>query len=348
MGESRTAWWLRVIAIVAVLAGTASAQRSRKPEAEVLFKQGKAAMTAGDLTTACTKFESSNALDARASTMMNLGACYEAQGKVVSAWYAFDEASRLAARKDDEAGLVTPASDKAKALAARRSSIEIVVAPEARVAGLTITRNDEPMVEGQWNSPVFVDGGEYTIVARAAGTEAWTARVAVASERDQSRVEIPKLRVTPPVVTPPPPDVTPPPDPAPTVVPPIDPPADRAVAAAPGRFTPLRIVGVGVGVVGLAALGGGIFYGLKANDREAAADALCSTSVCDDPDGIRLNEEAQDAASTSNLLLIGGGVAVVAGAVLWFVGAPASGGAQVAVRPRLSADQVGLTITGGF
>ena len=101
MGESRTAWWLRVIAIVAVLAGTASAQRSRKPEAEVLFKQGKAAMTAGDLTTACTKFESSNALDARASTMMNLGACYEAQGKVVSAWYAFDEASRLAARKDD-------------------------------------------------------------------------------------------------------------------------------------------------------------------------------------------------------------------------------------------------------
>jgi hypothetical protein len=134
----------------------------------------------------------------------------------------------------------------------------------------------------------------------------------------------------------------------PTVVPPIDLPADRPVAVVPGRFTPLRIVGVGVGVVGLAALGGGIFYGLKANDREAAADALCSTSVCDDPDGIRLNEEAQDAASTSNLLLIGGGVAVVAGAVLWFVGAPASGGAQVAVRPRLSADQVGLTITGGF
>ena len=104
MGESRTAWWLRVIAIVAVLAGTASAQRSRKPEAEVLFKQGKAAMTAGDLTTACTKFESSNALDARASTMMNLGACYEAQGKVVSAWYAFDEASRLAARTPRIAG----------------------------------------------------------------------------------------------------------------------------------------------------------------------------------------------------------------------------------------------------
>lgn len=348
MGESRTAWWLRVVVLVAAMSGSASAQRSRKPEAEVLFKQAKAAMAAGDLAAACTKFESSNALDARASTMMNLGACYEAQGKVVSAWYAFDEASRLAARKDDEAGLVAPASDKAKALAARRSSIEIVVAPEARVAGLSITRNDEPIVEGQWNSPVFVDGGEYTIVARAAGTEAWTAKVAVASERDQSRVEIPKLRVPVPEVIVPPPggpmvhaDVPP-------IDPPINPPAERSAAAAPSRFTPLRIIGVGVGVVGVAALGGGLLYGLKANDREAAADALCPTAVCDDPEGIRLNDEAQAAASTSNLLLIGGGVAVVAGTVLWFVGAPSTSSGQVAVQPRLTGDVVGLTISGGF
>src|SRR5690349_6026897 len=211
------------LALVCALASTVYAQKSRKPEAEALFKQAKAEMAKGNFAAACEKFQSSQELDPRASTLMNLGACQESAKKLVSAWYAFVEANKLAERTSDEQALAGPAKKKADALEPRLSSLKIVVGPEARVKGLEILRDGEAILEGQWNTEVFVDGGEYEVIARAPGASAWTTKIGVASELDRKVLEIPKLKVDPSTVVEeqvvkPPPDETPPDDEEPVPV----------------------------------------------------------------------------------------------------------------------------------
>ncbi len=346
--------------LVCALGGTAVAQKSRRPEAEAAFKQGKDLMTRGEHDAACKKFEASQALEPRASTLMNLAACQEAQKKLVTAWSTFLDAARLAASSDDkiEQALVGPSNDKATKLEPRLSSIEIVVSDAARVPGLVISRDGQIVIDGQWNSKVPIDGGDYTIVARARGTDAWTATIAVASERDEKRVEIPVLKVITP--EPPPPDdrVQPPPDDVIVVPPPVDPtPPDAPVPPreTPGGLTGKRKAAIGAAAVGVVAIAGGVVFGMKATSTQADADAICPGTVCNDDEGLRLNDDAQSAAGTANLLWIGGGVAVGAGVALWILGAPRAtvGGEDgddgaVSFTPHVGPDLVGLTVRGGF
>ena len=74
----------------------------------------------------------------------------------------------------------------------------------------------------------------------------------------------------------------------------------------------------------------------------ADADAICPTDLCDDPEGLRLNQDARASATRANLLLIGGGVAVAGGVVLWIIGGPRP------VAPVVDEDTVGLAFTGAF
>jgi hypothetical protein len=70
--------------------------------------------------------------------------------------------------------------------------------------------------------------------------------------------------------------------------------------------------------------------------------------VCNDPDSLRLNDQAQTAASRANVLYIAGGAALASAAVLWFLGAPG----EVAVVPVAATSpaggRVGLAMTGRF
>lgn len=335
------------IAVIAcVLAGSAKAQRGRQAEAEaeILFKQGKAEMAKGNFAVACEKFQSSQELDPRASTLMNLGACQEAAKKLVSAWYAFVEAAKLADRSADDKGLAGTSRKRRDALEPRLSSLKIVVSSDARVAGLEVLRDGVPVVEGQWNSDVFVDGGEYEIIARAPGSTAWTARISVASELDRKTIEIPRLTLDPGAV------------PAPDAgqggasrSPPAGEPPPTPPRAAPGMFTGLRKLAVGVTALGVVAVAGGAVFGARSSDLADRSDAICPTTTCDDPEGLRLNRDARSSASRANLLIIGGAVAVAGGVALWLVGGPSrSGGDELSLAPLVGGDAVGLTVAGGF
>ena len=77
-------------------------------------------------------------------------------------------------------------------------------------------------------------------------------------------------------------------------------------------------------IAGLAAIGGGIAFGLRANDREAAADQRCPGRVCDDPIALQENDRAQADARRANFLYAAGGVALAASVILWIAGAPES------------------------
>ena len=57
--------------------------------AEALFNQAHAAMSAHDYDTACQRFAESNRLDPAVGTLLNLGVCEAARGRVATAWELF-------------------------------------------------------------------------------------------------------------------------------------------------------------------------------------------------------------------------------------------------------------------
>jgi hypothetical protein len=101
-------------------------------------------------------------------------------------------------------------------------------------------------------------------------------------------------------------------------------------------------------VAGAGALGTGIYFGVHARGLAQSADARCPGTVCNDPDGLGLNAQAQTSASRANVLYIAGGAALASAAVLWFVGGPH----EVAVVPVAASSpaggRVGLAMTGRF
>jgi ferric-dicitrate binding protein FerR (iron transport regulator) len=55
-----------------------------------------------------------------------------------------------------------------------------------------------------WNRALPIDGGTYTITARAPGAKEWSASVTVAPEADAKTVEIPELQLAAPIPVKPP------------------------------------------------------------------------------------------------------------------------------------------------
>ena len=85
------------------------------------------------------------------------------------------------------------------------------------------------------------------------------------------------------------------------------------------------VVGIALGVAGLAALGVGGFFGLQAKSKlDESNDGHCRNpgDVCD-ATGLGLRSDADDAATLSTVLVIAGGVALVAGAIV-FLTAPSA------------------------
>jgi hypothetical protein len=76
-----------------ILAGAilvcSSLAHAQSSAAEALFDEGRKALAAGDLDTACSRFRASDQIDSAAGTRANLGDCEEKRGKVASAWEAF-------------------------------------------------------------------------------------------------------------------------------------------------------------------------------------------------------------------------------------------------------------------
>src|SRR4051794_36085324 len=57
--------------------------------AAALFQEGRDLMDHNDPGQACPKFEASQRIEAKAGTLLNLAVCYQATGRVASAWVRF-------------------------------------------------------------------------------------------------------------------------------------------------------------------------------------------------------------------------------------------------------------------
>jgi tetratricopeptide (TPR) repeat protein len=263
--------------------------------AEALFREGKALGESGNIAAACLKFEESQRLDPALGTLLHLAACYESEGKTASAWAAFEAAKELAqrAKQRNRAAL---ARQRATELEKKLSRIVISVAQA--VDGMTVEMDGRTFSGPMLSTPLPLDPGVHVIRVEAPGKKSWTAQLDVEDGPSTITLEVPRLEEA--LVESPPTAEPPPPEPTRTVVEP-----DSSASTA-------RIAGFILGGVGLAAIGVGSYFGLRAASQAKDADGHCSGSLCTQ-EGLDGHEASRTSALIANISF-GVGLAGLAGA----------------------------------
>ncbi|HEY5926622.1 MAG TPA: hypothetical protein VIV11_33275 [Kofleriaceae bacterium] len=338
----------RVIAVaLAGLLLNVPAVRAQNAGAEALFREGRTLIKQGNLKAGCDKLEASEKLESSVGTLLNLGDCREKLGKLASAWASFRKAEALAQRDGNDKKRQREAARRAQKLEGDLANITIQVGPKSKSNGLVIKRNGEVVDAAVYGNAIVVDPGSHVVIAEAPGYRPWKMEVSV-GKGGKRWVVVPSLEAIPEpprpaapvVVTPTPPPHAPPP----TVV--VDQPApEPRVITVQRTWSTTRGIAVALGVVGAGAIGTGVYFGNRANELASQSDSICPTTTCDDPDGLRLNEDARDQAFRANVLFIAGGAAVAAATVLWFVGKPDE---TTVIAPSIGDSHVGASLTGRF
>jgi tetratricopeptide (TPR) repeat protein len=303
----RGACWVLALLLHAA-AASAQPVDERSTLGQELFDQGRALMEQKDYPRACKKFEESARLERAVGTLLNLALCYELQNKTRTAWAHFNEALSLA-RREGRLDRQRFAEEHIAALAKRMSRVRIVVPRSSRISGLTVRRNDIALTEGAWNEALSVDPGPMVVEASAPGRTPFKTTITVGPEADLKTVVIPLL----------------------------DPEAPRTATPVSMRGKTHRWLAYGAGAVGLAAIGVGSFFGIRAIDRNNRAEDLCPNADRCDPSAFSISEQAVSDGRLATYFFAGGAVFLGAGGVL-FVTAPSGQQGRAAV----------LTFRGGF
>ena len=335
----------RVIAVA--LAGLilyVPAAGAQNAGAEALFREGRTLIKQGNLKAGCDKLEASEKLESSVGTLLNLGDCREKLGKLASAWASFRKAEAIAKRDGNDKKRQLEAKRRALKIEPDLANITIQVGPKSKSNGLVIKRDGEVIDAEVWGDAIVVDPGSHVVVAEAPGYKPWKQELSV-GKGGKRWVVVPTLEpipepprpATPVVITPPAPPTT-------KVV--IDQPAPEPRYVTVERtWSTTRGIAVAVGIAGAGAIGTGIYFGNRANELASQSDAICPTTTCDDPEGLRLNERARDQAFKANVLFVAGGAAVAAATVMWFVGKPDE---TTVIAPSIGDTHVGASLTGRF
>jgi len=267
----------------ASLAAWAQPGPQERAAAETLFQESKKLMTAGKTAEACRKLEESQKLDPRAGTLITLAACHRKEGRIATAWVEFREALALA-KKAGRMDRVALAQKELNEIEPKLPRLAVSVPKASFVPGLVVRRDGEEVGAAQWDTAVPIDPGEHAFEASAPGKKTWKSSEEI-REGEEKRVTVPMLEVLPP----------------PSAASSAPPPNPRAYAG------PLI-----AGGIGLAAIGIGTFFGVRAISKRSSSDEHCHASLCD-PDGLELNNQAKLAANVSNVAfgvgIVGLGVA---------------------------------------
>jgi serine/threonine-protein kinase len=334
-----------VVATCGLVAAHASLARAQSAGAEALFRDGRALIKAGNIGAGCDKLAASEKLESSVGTLLNLGDCREKLGQTATAWAAFRKAEAMAKRAGDDQKRQSEARRRAEQLEANLSNLVIQVGPSTKTLdGLVVRRDGEALDAAIFNTPVPVDPGPHTIVAEAPGHKPFKTEVSI-GKGGKRFVVVPTLEALPAPAVEPAPVTVAPASPAPSSTTVIDTRPVPAPVVTTSTWTGTRIAAVTIGVLGAAALGGGIYYGAHSKDLEDKANAICPDTVCGDPTGLALNDDAQDAARNANILLIGGGAALATATVMWIVGGPDE---HAVITPTVGATGVGAAFAGRF
>jgi hypothetical protein len=316
-----------LVVSLAMMLATAHARADEAPasEAELLFQHGVELMKADDCANAIPEFLKSNALDASAATLLNVGTCYARLGRKATAWKAYQRAS-VAALSENDAPLRERALQAMAILGPTLTKVQIVTPKDSTPLSLRINGETLSDYDGL---PIPLDPGQSVIEAAAPGREPWR-RTVTADELGATLViQVPDLRAVPPL---------------PPAVRPVVAPA-RVEERSPDYRVPAAIVG-GAGVAAVVA---GSIFGLSAQSSYDASRSSCLGNRCTQA-GIDERTSARDKATASTVLFTVGLAAVVAGVVLWIVSPSATHVQKTALRKaplRVELDSQGMLVESG-
>lgn len=163
-----------------------------KAVAETLFQAGKQLMNDGEYVQACAKFKASMGLDPSGGTANNLGACYEAAGKLASAWAAYSEAAVLA-RKEQQEERLQYAQARVRELEPRLSRVRFGFA-EGVPKGVSLELDGVRLDPAVLDLETPQDAGPHRVRAKAEGYETWETTFEVSGEGKKVTVMIRALK----------------------------------------------------------------------------------------------------------------------------------------------------------
>lgn len=272
---------------------------------QALYDQASAEMDAKSYASACPKLEEVTRLVPEGiGAKLTLGACYEALGKLASAWSQYALVETMAARAG-QPERAQRAAERAAALKPKLATLTIDVAPDARsIPGITVLRDGSLVGEAQWGTPIPVDAGGHVIEARALGYTPWKKDVEIVSDGAKTSVIVRPLKADPTAAGSAPG--------APIVIAP--PPPDR---------TWQRPLGIAMTAIGGTGVGAGLLLGALAiaKNSESKSDDHCDASNLCDATGLGLRSQAVGLGNASTATLIAG-AAVLAGGVAIFLTSP--------------------------
>lgn len=292
------------IALTAIDERPAHAQNeTSNTAAESLFQEARKLAESKRYGEACPKFLASHKLAPAHGTLLNLADCYEKNGQIASAWARFHEAIALAQR------LNRP--DREKTARDRADKLE------PRLIRLTINAKDrdaEVKLDGNaldgavLGTPVPVDPGKHTVDASAKGKKAYSTSIEVSEKNRSPSLDIPALEDDS--------SATPPTGGGGTEPKDVDPPGDDD-----GGGSNIKTIGIAVGAVGVAGIGIGAFFGIRASSKWKDAKTRCNSSYECDQSGVDLTDQARSSGNIATLGFVAGAALLTAGIVL-FVTAP--------------------------
>jgi len=196
MGESFVILRRTVVTCFLLVLATPASAQPAGTQAQELYDQGRALVASGKTVEGCAAFDQSQKLEPEITTLIALATCRERLGQLATARKLFLEAEQQTRSASDRttAQLHQIALDRAGKLELRLSKLTIRVPDKIKIDGLEIWRDKERIPAEEWNQALPLDGGTYTITARAPGAEEWSTQIALAFESDDRTVDIPELR----------------------------------------------------------------------------------------------------------------------------------------------------------
>lgn len=320
----------RRVAVAAFVVALVSASRARaegpaadQTLAQTLFDDAVALMDKGKFAEACPKLAESQRLDPGGGTLINLGFCRQNEGKLASAWAAYNEALSQAikdGRKDRESAARVHVDE----LDGKVAKLAIDVSDAAmNVEGIEIRLDDTPVRQAAWGVLSPIDRGTHAIVVTAPGKLEFRTKVDVAQDGTTQRVSIPALANAPVVVA-------------------VEP--DHGSE----RRSNQALVGWVTGGVGVALLGVGVATGILALNSKSQSDANCPQDHCTQT-GVDDNNQAKTYAWLADFGVGLGAAAIVTGFVL-IVTSPKSAphAIHAMLAPMISAHGGGAAFSASF
>ena len=281
-----------VLAAFVLMARTAHADGG---DAEALFTQGNALVTAGRYAEACPKLAESERLEPALGTRFNLADCYEHLGRTATAQALFLDVARAAhaAGKFERERL---AKERAAALKVPTLRIDV----KASASNLEILLDDVVVPPATWSAERSLDPGPHKVTATATGRTPF--RWAGTLREGATIVTVPELA-------------------APAPEKPVAKSESPTTPTTPTNDDPRRNLALGLGGVGIAGLAVGAIAGAIALSSKSRAQDTCPEAQyhfhCPNEAGANDWTSAHTAGNIATVGFIVGGVGLVAAAVVW-------------------------------